>query len=112
MPNLIYNGKTLLLGGQGRLSYTPPAPPAPLLFNTWTNTAWDTFETSGINITSAIELTGSYGRARTEYLTFVAGDHIQGQYFLTMNSGSKPSIQLISEALAGTQVATYSMIDG
>jgi len=105
MPSLSHNGKILLMGGEGRLSYTPPAPPAPLLFTTLTNVSWDTFVVDGMSVSSAIEAPGTSGKAETEYLTFQQGDVIEGLYTLTLNSGGVPNIDLISESMGGYSVA-------
>lgn len=81
----------------------------PNLFSGWTNTSWDTFTSSGLNITSAIKSAGITGYARTEEEPFVTGNHLHIIFTITLNSGSLPTINIIRN---GSQWATYGTSAG
>lgn len=71
--------------------YVIGASPLILLFSGWTNVSWNTFTSSGQNISSAIESSGSAGYADTELLPFTSGDKIYFKTVLTLNTGSYPA---------------------
>lgn len=100
----IYNGKLVVSGGKyvtGVESLNP-------IFSSWTNSTWDTFSSSGLNISSAIDTAN--GIALTNYESFITGDIIEIHYNLTLNSGSLPSLRLYSQI--NGDIATLNMVVG
>jgi len=113
MPYLISNGKRVVSAANSGKYITGINPIQPL-FAGWTNISWDTFSSSGQNISSAIKSTAAFARADTEQLPFIAGDVIKIDYLLTLNSGSYPTntaeIHLIHEYMG--IVATNTLFPG
>ena len=81
MSYLTYNGKLIRSNGKYVIGPEPLIP----IFSAWTNATGDTFSSSGLNISSAIDVAN--GIALTDYETFVVGDIIEIQYNLILNSG-------------------------
>ncbi len=84
----------------------------PLAVTGWTNTNWDTFTSTGLNITSAIEPSGTFsqGIANTEFIPMQVGDKFYISYNLKTNSGARPAIKLILEGYGETH--NQSMVEG
>jgi hypothetical protein len=61
----------------------------------WTNGSYDTFTTSGLEVSSAINLAGT-ASAGTDSFAVVTGDVFKVFTFLTLNSGEAPSVFLYS----------------
>lgn len=104
MSYLVYNGKRVVSNGKYTIGLEPLIP----IFSSWTNSTWDTFSSSGLNISSAIDTAN--GIALTNYESFVTGDIIEIHYNLTLNSGSLPSLRLYSQSFG--DIATQNMIIG
>lgn len=73
----------------------PPIAITPIGYNAWTNSSWDTFTSSGINVTSAIEAGGNTCWADSNTLTLVAGQKVYFKHNTTVNSGSSPALDLM-----------------
>lgn len=94
MSYVIYNNKRVSFGTK----YVTGVVAEPLvpIFSNWTNSSWDTFSSSGLNISSAIDVAS--GIALTNYEAFSDGDIIEVHYNLTLNSGSLPTLRLYSQS--------------
>lgn len=94
-----YNGKYV-----GKIAQITP------LFSGWTNSTWDTFTSSGLNVLSAIEANGTKGEADTELKAFEVGDQIKIEYNITLNAGTYPTntaeIHLVHEYMGIVGTAT------
>ena len=75
------------------------------LITSWVNTDFSTFTSSGANITSAVEASGTYGHAASNSLTLTISDIISGNINVTLNSGTLGKLALLKNG------ATYSWID-
>lgn len=104
MSYLTYNGK--LIRSNGKYVIGPETLIA--VFSSWANSSWDTFSSSGLNISSAID--AANGIALTNYESFITGDIIEIHYNLTLNSGSLPSLRLYSQI--NGDIATLNMVVG
>jgi len=73
----------------------------PNLITGWANSVtvpYETFTSSGVEITSAIE-TGIAGRCRSSnYISVIKGENIRVIFFLTLNSGVLPTVSLYEAA--------------
>lgn len=72
------------------------------LVTTFTNgpsRLWDTFTVSGSNITSAIEAPGTFADSYSNSFSLSAGDVLNVQYELILNSGTKPRISLYQDGI-------------
>lgn len=83
----------------------PPPPPPPALptpvnlltaFSQGSSYSYDTFNTSGNSITSALETTGNIGGAASNALTLDTTKSYKLAYTLTQNSGTAPNIRFVS----------------
>lgn len=92
MSYLTYNGKLIRSNGK----YVIGPEPLIAVFSSWANSSWDTFSSSGLNISSAID--AANGIALTNYEAFSDGDIIEVHYNLTLNSGSLPTLRLYSQS--------------
>jgi len=70
----------------------------------WTNTSYETFTSSGFNISSAIE-TGTAGVANSNTFAVVSGTKYRFNYNLDLNSGQAPSVQFWSTSSRSNVVA-------
>ncbi len=104
MAYLIHNGKMVKASNKFVIGAEPLVP----VFTGWTNFTWDTFSSSGLNISSAIDVAN--GIALTNYESFITGDIIEIHYNLTLNSGSLPSLRLYSQS--NGDIATLNMVSG
>ena len=104
MPYAIYNGKRVVSGSK----YVSGIQPLNPIFSSWTNSTWDTFSSSGLNIVSAIDTAS--GIALTNYELFTIGDIIEINYNLTLNSGSLPTLRLYNQIQG--DIGTGNMIEG
>jgi len=106
MSYVIYNNKRVSFGTK----YVTGVVAEPLvpIFSNWTNSTWDTFVSSGLNISSAIDTAN--GIALTDYETFVVGDIIEIQYNLILNSGSLPTLRFWSQT--NGDLGTANMVQG
>ena len=68
----------------------------PQLITSWPVETYDTFNTSGANITSAIKVAAAPAAARSNTFTARAGEKFIFNYDLILNSGDKPEILLYS----------------
>lgn len=60
------------------------------LLTGWTNVDFDTFTSSSLDITAAIEGSGTQGSAKSNAITLKAGDTLYFKFNLTLNSGNLP----------------------
>jgi len=104
MSYLTYQGK--LVNSNGK--YVIESKPLIAVFSSWTNSSWDTFSSTDLNIASAID--AANGIALTNYEAFDGGDIIEIHYNLTLNSGSLPSLRLYSQI--NGDIATLNMVAG
>jgi hypothetical protein len=114
MSYLIYQGKRV----QSTHKYLITAPTGPInrltgFVNGPSLYFFDTFTTSGIDINSAIEAPGSYGKCRSNAYPIIGGfspyGTITAQYYLTVNSGTAPGIEWFRDgASQGTTFPGYA----
>ena len=65
-------------------------------FTGWTNSGlapwqWDTFSSTGMNVDSAIEGSGTNGRADSNSIFLNIGDRVYFKYTMTLNFGTHPA---------------------
>ena len=99
MSYLVYNGKRVISAADGG-KYVSKIQISPELINRlteWNNIDFNTFISSGVDITSAIETNASYGRCRSNTYYIEGGDPDYGTaqfiFYLTVNSGVSPRVQ-------------------
>ena len=109
MSYLTYNNKRVIAGSK----YVVGAIELINRLTSWSNIDFDTFSSSGIDITSAIETSATYGRCRSNEYPIIGGDPINGtitfKFYLTVNSGTAPRVQFFRNgSLYGTYGFSYS----
>ena len=109
--DLIWQGNRLLVPESGlHIGVIPPPPGLVNKLTDWTNTNFDTFSSSGIDINSAIELVGTNGKCQSNS-TFItgafpgSGGTVTFYYYLTVNSGSYPYVELYKNGVSQGQGA-------
>ena len=75
---------------------------------TWTNGNFNTFASSGLNITSAINTSGAEEYARTNGISVIVGDKITISLNLTLNSGVNPRMYLYGSGAVRSDIITLN----
>lgn len=109
MPYVLYGGKMITVGDK----YVTGLVAAYNRLTDWENIDFDTFTSSGKNITSAIETAATYGRCWSNDYPVIGGWPTYGtvyfRFYLTLNSGSAPYVQFYkNNVVTGTHGFSYS----
>lgn len=81
------------------------------LITEWTNISYDTFTSDGTQITSAVHDGTGFGYADGGSLTVVEGDVIKVIFFLTLNSGVAPGVEIANDG-GGQSSNTEVAVEG
>ena len=102
--------RVIVFGETGTIQYDPTALGSELITG-WNNNGFDTFTTSGKNITSAIDAGGPGHTGYTNNIALTINIPVKIIFDITLNSGVMPSL-LVMDTTFTTPYATYILING
>jgi uncharacterized protein (TIGR02145 family) len=79
------------------------------LITGWTNNDWDSFSSSGSDISNAINAAGSYGHATSNVMELNPGDVLSGTINCSLSSGSLGQLVLLKN---GSYYQTINLVPG